>query len=95
MTDRAFHIVMRAGRDVRMATVFNSTDETAAREAYQARVNAATAWPPGGKVELRDRFGRVLAAYLSTAREEHTPPDRRRQADRRGEPRPQPNRRHR
>lgn len=90
--DRAFHVVIRSGRDVRMTTVHNSTDEAEARAAYQVHVNQATAWPAGGKVELRDRVGRVLAAYLSTARETDTP-DRRRQTDRRDGPRPQPDRR--
>lgn len=87
--DRAFHVVIRAGRDVRMSVVHNSTDEAAARAAYQVHVNKATGWQPGARVELRDRLGLVLASYLSTARDDDTP-DRRRQTDRRDGPRPQP-----
>lgn len=87
--DLAFHVVIRAGRDVRMVTVHNSADEAEARAAYQAHVNRATGWPPGGKVELRDRVGRVLACYLSTARDDDTP-DRRRQDNRRNGQQPQP-----
>jgi hypothetical protein len=90
--DRAFHVVIRSGRDVRMTTVHNSTDEAEARAAYQVHVNQATAWPAGGKVELRDRVGRVMAAYLSTARETDTP-DRRRKANNEDWMRPQQNRR--
>ena len=88
----AFHVVIRHGRDMRMTRIHNGEDEAAARARYQAAVNQAVG-KVGTRVQLRDRFGRVIADYLSTTYADDTTKPDQRQTERRTEPRRTPDRR--